>query len=231
MLQEPPADAVRDALDRALIQAVRARVAAGPRTGPDADAIALRMLSGALSEGLAPAERAALRAVWGRVEAATARPLVVWGGAAQALAADRWGLAARLAAEPEQALAAAQQGARALMDLSGVKAWWGRLLALPGLRVIAALPDDRHGLPRALLISTETPGPTGDDRTFWVTDSGWPPARIVDALGQVGLAADLLATAGGLKLFALTGYVQADDGRLAQAPGSLSGVIGAAPLF
>ena len=227
MLQEPPADAARDALDRALVQAVRARVAAGPRTGPDADAIALR----GLCEGLAPAERAVLRAVWGRVEAANGRPLVVWGGAAQTLAADRWGLAARLAAEPEQALAAARQGARALMDLSGAKAWWGRLLALPDLRVIAALPDDRHGLPRALLVSTEAPGPTGDDRTFWVTDSAWPPARIVDALGEAGLAADLLATAGGLKLFALTGYVQADDGRLAQAPGSLSGVIGAAPLF
>ena len=227
MLTEPPADAARDALDRALVAAVRARVAAGSRTGPDADAIALR----ALSDALSPAERIALRAVWGRIEAATGRPLVVWGGAAQVLAADRYGLSARIAAEPEQALSVVQRGSRALMDLSGAKAWWGRLLALPDLRVVAALPDDRRGVPRALLISTEAPGPTGDDRTFWVTDSAWSPARIVDALGQSGLAADLLATAGGLKLFALTGYVQADDGRLAQAPGSLSGVIGAAPLF
>jgi hypothetical protein len=29
----------------------------------------------------------------------------------------------------------------------------------------------------------------------------------------------------------LAGYVQAEDGRLHDAPGSLSGVIGAAPLF
>jgi len=227
MLREPPADAARDALDQALVQAVRARVAAGPRTGPDADAIALRTLSDVLS----PAERIALRAVWGRIEATTGRPLVVWGGAAQVLAADRYGLSARIAAEPEQALSAVQRGSRALMDLSGAKAWWGRLLALPDLRVVAALPDDRRGVPRALLISTEAPGPTGDDRTFWVTDSALSAARIVDALGEAGLAAELLATAGGLKLFALTGYVQADDGRLAQAPGALSGVIGAAPIF
>lgn len=231
MLREPPADTARDALDQALVQAVRARVAAGPRSGPDADAIALRALSGALSDALSPAERIALRAVWGRIEAATGRPLVVWGGAAQVLAADRYGLSARIAAEPEQALSAVQRGSRALMDLSGAKAWWGRLLALPGLRVVAALPDDRRGVPRALLISTEAPGPTGDDRTFWVTDSPLSAARIVDALGEAGLAAELLATAGGLKLFALTGYVQADDGRLAQAPGALSGVIGAAPIF
>lgn len=227
MLKEPPADAARDALDQALVQAVRARVAAGPRTGPDADAIALR----ALSDALSPAERIALRAVWGRIEATTGRPLVVWGGAAQVLAADRYGLSARIAAEPEQALSAVQRGSRALMDLSGAKAWWGRLLALPDLRVVAALPDDRRGAPRALMISTEAPGPTGDDRTFWVTDSALSVARIVDALGQAGLAAELLATAGGLKLFALTGYVQADDGRLAPAPGALSGVIGAAPVF
>ncbi len=54
-------------------------------------------------------------------------------------------------------------------------------------------------------------------------------ARIEAALGEAGFAADLLAEAGGLKLFALAGYVQADDGRLARAPGRLSGVIGAAP--
>jgi hypothetical protein len=40
-----------------------------------------------------------------------------------------------------------------------------------------------------------------------------------------------LIAAGGLKLFMLAGYVQAEDGRLASAPGSLSGVIGAAPQF
>uniref|UniRef100_A0A0N4ZDX9 Transposase n=1 Tax=Parastrongyloides trichosuri TaxID=131310 RepID=A0A0N4ZDX9_PARTI len=52
------------------------------------------------------------------------------------------------------------------------------------LKVIAALPDDAAGAPRALMVGTEAPGPTGDDRTFWVTDSAWPDARIVEALSQ-----------------------------------------------
>jgi hypothetical protein len=34
---------------------------------------------------------------------------------------------------------------------------------------------------------------------------------------------------GGLSLFALAGFYQRDDARLARAPGRLSGVIGAAP--
>ena len=36
---------------------------------------------------------------------------------------------------------------------------------------------------------------------------------------------------GGLMLFVLTGYVQAEDIRLDGAPGGLTGVIGAAPVF
>jgi hypothetical protein len=137
-------------------------------------------------------------------------------------------------AEADQALIAVRDGAaqktRALIDLSA-RPWWGRLLALPMLKVIAALPDDAAGAPRALMVSTEAPGPTGDDRTFWVTDSGWPDARIVEALGQAGLAAEFLSGGGGLKLFVLTGYVQAEDIRLDGAPGGLTGVIGAAPVF
>ena len=117
------------------------------------------------------------------------------------------------------------------MDLTPASAWWGRLLAEPALRVVAALPDHGAGLPRALLVQRAEPGPTGDDRTFWATDSGLPEARIVAALGDLGLAATPLPAAGGLKLFALAGYVQAEDGRLASAPGDLNGVIGAAPLF
>ena len=165
------------------------------------------------------------------MDAASGAPLVVWGSASQTLAADRFGLTARTAAEPEQALASVREGSRALLDLTPGKAWWGRLLAEPALRVIAALPDDRHGLPRALLVQRTEPGPTGDDRTFWATDSKAADARIVETLGAAGLAASPLIEAGGLKLFMLAGYVQAEDGRLASAPGSLSGVIGAAPLF
>ena len=50
-----------------------------------------------------------------------------------------------------------------------------------------------------------------------------------EALSRDGVAADLVAEAGGLKLFALAGYYQREDERLARAPGRLTGVIGAAP--
>lgn len=227
MLIEPEADAERLALDHAVAEAVQRRLAAGPRPTPDADAIAQR----ALLTGLSTAQAAAVRAVLGRIDAAAGAPLVVWGSASQTLAADRFGLTARSTAEPEQALAAVRDGSRALIDLTSGKAWWGRLLAEPALRVVAALPDDRHGLPRALMLQQAQSGPTGDDRTFWATDSKAPDARIIETLGTAGLAASPLIAAGGLKLFMLAGYVQAEDGRLASAPGSLSGVIGAAPQF
>lgn len=227
MLVEPPEDTARLALDRALTQAVRARLAAGQRATVDADAIALREVL----RGLTPLEIAAARSVLGRLDAATGPPLVVWGPASQVLAADRYGLGARLAAKPEAALKAVRDGARALMDLTPSNAWFGRLLAEPALRVVAALPDHGAGPPRALLVQQTQPGPTGDDRTFWATDSALPNGRIVAALGDAGLAATPLIEAGGLKLFVLAGYVQAEDGRLHGAPGTLSGVIGAAPLF
>ncbi len=184
--------------------------------------------------GFRELEKAAVRAVLGRLEAADGRPLIACGALSQVLAADRWGLAARPMAEADQALIAVRDGAakkaRALIDLSA-RPWWGRLLALPMLKIIAALPDDAAGAPRALMVSTEAPGPTGDDRTFWITDSAWPDARIVEALSQAGLAAEFLSGGGGLKLFVLTGYVQAEDIRLDGAPGGLTGVIGAAPVF
>jgi hypothetical protein len=227
MLEEPPEDPARLAQDRALAGAVRARMAGGRRATPDADAIALREVL----KGLSAPEVAAVRSVLGRIDAAQGAPLIVWGPASQVLAADRYGLAARIAARPEAGLAAARDGGRALMDLTGASAWWGRLLAEPGLRVTAALPDHGASPPRALMVERAPSGPTGDDRTFWVTDSSQSARRIASALGAAGLAASPLIEAGGLKLFALAGYVQAQDGRLSDAPGSLQGVIGAAPVF
>lgn len=227
MLVEPPEDPERLALDRALAGAVRARLAGGVRPTPDAEAIALREVL----RDLSPPEAAAVRSVLGRIDAARGAPLIVWGPASQVLAADRYGLVARIAAKPEAGLAAVRDGGRALMDLTAASAWWGRLLAEPELRVVAALPDHGAGQPRALMVQRAVSGPTGDDRTFWITDSALSGARIVAALGASGLAATPLIEAGGLKLFALAGYVQAEDGRLSDAPGSLKGVIGAAPLF
>ena len=227
MLTEPPEDPARLALDRALADAVRTRMAGGRRASPDADAIALRETL----RGLSPPEAAAIRSLLGRIDAAQGAPLIVWGPASQVLAADRYGLVARVAAKPEAALAAVREGGRALMDLTAASNWWGRLLAEPDLRVVAALPDHGAGQPRALMVQKAPSGPTGDDRTFWVTDSTLPATRVVAALAASGLAASPLIEAGGLKLFALAGYVQASDGRLNDAPGSLQGVIGAAPIF
>lgn len=227
MLDAPPEDAPRLALDRAVVEAVRARLAAGPRATPDADALALRETLA----GLSPVEAAAVRSVLGRIDAGHGASLFVWGPASQVLAADRFGLTAHLAATPEAALRAVRTGQRALMDLTPTSAWWGRLLAEPALRVVAALPDHGAGAPRTLMVQQARPGPTGDDRTFWVTDSRAPDAAIVEALAAAGLIASPLIAAGGLKLFVLAGYVQAEDGRLTGAPGALSGVIGAAPVF
>jgi hypothetical protein len=224
-VEEPVLDPARLALDRALARAVAARAAAAPWGAPDADAIALRAL---LADGLDPLAAGALRAVWGRL---SARTTVASGAVAMTLAADRWGAALRPVADADVALGAARDGARAVIDIGRADRWWGRLLALPDLRVVAALPDDAAGRPLALVVSAERPGPTGEDRTFWVTDSGETDARIIAALGVAGLAAAPLASAGGLKLFMLAGYVQPEDGRLDGAPGRLSGVIGAAPAF
>ena len=226
MLTEPQDDPHLRALEKAIADAVAARLSAGPRPTPDADAIALRDLL----RTLPVAQRAAVRAVMGRMEVGLSRPLCACGGVSQLLAADRWGPFARAVPDADQALQAARQGARALIDV-GQKPWWGKLLGMPELRVIAALPDDAHARPRALLISGESTGPTGDDRTFWVTDSPRPDDAIAAALAQAGLAAQPLTAGGGLKLFLLAGYVQAEDGRLIGAPGQMSGVIGAAPVY
>ena len=71
--------------------------------------------------------------------------------------------------------------------------------------------------------------PTGDDETYWVTDAPGPAAAVEEALGRDGAAARLLAEAGGLKLFGLSGFYMPGDERLARAPGRLTGVIGASP--
>lgn len=228
LLEEPRVDTDRLKLDHALIEALTARLASGDASTPDASTLALRAL---LAEADDMHQAAMLRALWGRIEAHTGPALVTAGPASGLLAADRFGLSARAVADPDAALAQVASGAHALIDLATARPWWGRLLARPELRVIAALPDDRLGTPAALRIASAPTGPTGEDRTFWVTDTRLPDARIVEALESCGFVARPLASAGGLKLFMLAGYVQAEDGRLATAPGALKGVIGAAPLF
>lgn len=224
MLTEPEVDPAREAADEALLRALEARLAL-TGAAPDADGLALRRLL-----ARTPADRRGiLAAVWGRLEAG---PRHVHGAEAALLAADRHGLGAQLHPTAEAALAATEAGdGDALIGLSGVTAWWGRLLARPRLRVVGALPDDMERAPRALRVSTAAPGPTGADRTFWVTDAPAADHAVLAALAQAGLAGTALAQAGGLKLFMLAGYVQAEDPRLAGLPGTLSGVIGTAPTF
>ncbi|MGZ3298542.1 MAG: chorismate mutase, partial [Asticcacaulis sp.] len=108
-------------------------------------------------------------------------------------------------------------------------AWWARLLAERNVRIIAALPELGQARPHALACAAIQPQPTGDDVTFWVSDSPQRENQLIDALSHRGLAAEWLCSAQGLKLFTIIGYVQETDERLGGALGSLSGVIGAAP--
>ncbi|MGA0607890.1 chorismate mutase [Phenylobacterium sp. VNQ135] len=161
----------------------------------------------------------------------------VWGGKDPGRTAElarlRFGAAPpmRQVEKAEAAIADAKQvGGVAVLALSRDSAWWGRLLAEPKLKVFAALPClNAWGPMDALAVAEVEVEPTGDDVTFWVTDAPGPAAAVETALGQDGVAAELLVESGGLKLFSLAGYYQADDPRLARAPGRLSGVIGAAP--
>jgi chorismate mutase len=163
--------------------------------------------------------------------------LAVWGGRDEARAIEqarlRFGGAPPLkrSARPEEALAAARTaGGVAVLALTADSAWWGRLLAEPRIKVFAALPClAAWGPMSAFAVADVEVEPTGEDRTFWVTDAVQPGASIEAALGHDGVAATLLVETGGLKLFSLAGFYQRDDARLARAPGGLSGVIGAAP--
>jgi chorismate mutase len=148
------------------------------------------------------------------------------------LARMRFGAAPSLTMvdSPEAAIAAAKTlGGVGVLPLDGL-APWARLLAEPSLRAFAILPClSAWGSPTALAVAAVEVEPSGADQTLWITDAALPADRIVVALGKLGLAASLLADGGGLRLFALPGYVQADDARLKDAPGRLTGVIGAAP--
>ncbi|MDC7682820.1 chorismate mutase [Asticcacaulis sp. BYS171W] len=135
-------------------------------------------------------------------------------------------------AEPLHVIAAARDpqniGIISLETRAG--AWWARLLAEPAVRVICALPERNPDRPKAFAIAALTPEPTGDDVSYWVTDSRLSESALIEELGHRGLAAEWLYNVGGMKLFALSGFVQAHDGRLDPASGKvlggLSGIIG-----
>lgn len=162
--------------------------------------------------------------------------IAVFGGQDPARMAElarlRFGAAPPLTMTPtaEAAIAAAKRlGGVGVLPLDGA-APWARLLAEPGLRVFAVMPClAAWGPPAALAVAGVEVEPSGSDQTLWITDAEAPTDRIVEQLGHAGFAASPLAQGRGLRLFTLPGYVQADDARLAAAPGRLTGVIGAAP--
>ena len=255
--QPPSLDEVRlriDAIDADLLRLVAeraglahvvaaAKAAAGEagRFGlrPAREALLLRRLLSGPRNGASPG---LIVRIWRELigdSLATQGPfhLSVWGGRDAARAVEvarlRFGVAPSLrqVAKPEDALAGARNlGGVAVCALTADSAWWGRLLAEPKLKVFAALPClAAWGPLSALAVAQVEVEPTGADNTFWVTDAPQGSAAIEDALSRDGVAATLLAEAGGLKLFMLSGFYQPDDQRLARAPGRLSGVIGAAP--
>ena len=163
--------------------------------------------------------------------------LTVWGGEDPARAVElarmRFGAApslARAKTAEETIEAARRLGGVGVLALSPNNAWWARLLAEPKVRVFAALPCLKAWGPMgALAVADVAVEPSGSDETFWVSDAPEPADAIVERLGRDGVAACQVQAAGGLRLFKLAGFYQADDPRLARAPGRLTGVIGAAP--
>jgi chorismate mutase len=253
----PSLDAVRqriDALDTELLRLVDERaslarvVAAAKQAAGDGDKFGLRPArEAAILRRLIGSERAAANPglivrVWRELigdSLSVQGPfhISVWGGKdsgrAVELARHRFGAAPplRQAAKAEDAIAQARTpGGVAVCALTPDSAWWGRLLAEPHLQVFAALPClAAWGPMSALAVAAVAIEPTGDDRTFWVTDAPGPARAVEETLSRDGVAADLVCEAGGLKLFVLAGFYMRDDERLARAPGTLSGVIGAAP--
>ena len=233
-----------DAIDADLLRLIdeRAGLAAHAAQGhdPSLETLTLRRM---LDLPRQAAGRALVVQVWRELMADAAqrqgpRHLSVWNGKdgsrPQELARQRFGGGAVMTtvAKAEDALAAARTpGGIAVLSLSGDHPWWLRLLAEPRLQIFAALPDlATLGPLAALAVADVTPQPTGADETFWVTDAEGPVPAIEDALARNGVAARLIVQSSGLKLFGLAGFYQRDDQRLANAPGRLSGVVGAGPI-
>jgi len=253
----PSLDEVRkriDSLDAELLRLVVERsnlahaVAAAKAASGDAGRFGLRpareamLLRGLLAGPRNGAKPGLIVRIWRELigdSLATQGPfhLAVWGGRDSARAVEvarlRFGVAPSLrqVAKPEEAVAAARSlGGVAVCALTADNPWWGRLLAEPKLRVFAALPClAAWGPLSALAVAEVEVEPTGADNTFWVTDAPGASSAVEAALSRDGVAATLLVETGGLKLYMLAGFYQADDARLDRAPGKLSGVIGAAP--
>lgn len=163
-----------------------------------------------------------------------ARPVMVsaFGPGTEAFSRGRFGYRARTAqvADARAALASARAGARAVVAMDPRDPWWARLLAEPTLSVI---DDDLYSdgrKPGLFVVARQWSEPSGQDRTWWITDVAGKPSDVEAALSNLGLTGRHALSIGGLGLFQIDGYVQREDARLLQAPGRLAGVIGCVPV-
>ena len=223
-------------IDADLMARLLAATSAAPPP-PDQETIALRRLIRETGAPAALATRLWRELAGEQGRRAGAPPVAVYGGRSASpilsLAQARFGVSRRYGvldkAEAALAAAAAPQGV-AVLSLAPADPWWLRLLAMPELKIFAALPDFGAIGPRqTFAVAALETGPTGGDETYFATDAPGSAAAVIRALQDSGLIAELVQETGGLKLLALAGYVQPQDDRLAQAPGRLKGVIGAAP--
>ena len=257
--QPPSLDAVRariDAVDSELLRLIDERAALAANV---AAAKAAEMGDAQPAFGLRPAREAqVVRALLARPRSAATPALVIriwrelmaeslalqgpfrlvaWGGRDPARTAElarlRFGSAPPMTmmSKPEDALKSAREsGVVAVLPLDPGSNWWARLLAEPTLQAFAVVPCLQvWGAPSALAVAAVAVEPSGGDQTLWVTDAPGSAPSVEAALADCGVVGDLLAEAGGLKLFALAGFLQANDARLTDAPGRLKGVIGAVP--
>ncbi|MDO1557906.1 hypothetical protein Q0812_00510 [Brevundimonas sp. 2R-24] len=214
--------------DRMLVDSIRTWLASAPAVGEDAAArsSALHRLLGEARDLPAASLIRLFRELDGM-----RRPLrvAVCGDAGvAALARGRFGSRSLYLPypNPESALDFIRRGQGPAVIALGDRPWWARLLAEPELSVFGLLPETGgEGGATALIVGREPHRPCGAQETLLVTER----ADAEMALLQLGLASRFIASAAGLKLLALTGYVQADDARLTGFSGGLNGVIGAAP--
>lgn len=232
----------RAALSREVAEAKAAAGEYGLNLRPSREAQILRRL--VQSEHRQSASKGLVVALWRELMsdslyAQSSFHVAVWGGKTPARTAElarmRFGSTPPLymVDTPEQAIASAKaSNGIAVCALSRDYAWWAKLLLEPKLSVFAVLPCvSQWGTTGALAIAEVTPEPSGEgDETLWVTDSVKPAYEIESLFMQDGVAARLLTDAGGIKLFALSGFYMRDDERLARGPGRLTGVIGVAPV-
>lgn len=158
--------------------------------------------------------------------------IAVWGGKDPVGVAERvmrrFGLDSRLeaVARGEIALERARVGGLAVAALEPAGAWCARLAAEPKVRAFDLIAGS--GAP-ILCLTEVVQEPTGSDAALWITDAPASAAAIEARLGEIGFGGELVWSGPGLKLFALAGYVQRHDPRLAAAPGRLTGIIGIVP--